>query len=137
MSGTNNQDHLLQLCLKPQNDNAAVNTHDDLRKKGKWFKDVRIHRLDDSNSKDEVSAGYKHATAKFDQCYAHLKEILAQEIECANSKTAGKKERAAKLEKQFMDTACLVQYYSDQMERIIMIWSRKTGCPSIVMPAVP
>lgn len=107
----------------------SINEHEELRQNSKWFKDVVIHRLDDSSSKADIRKGHRHAGDKFNKTYSLMEGFAVRYQEAVD---AGKDDLAEKIDKKFMTVACMTQYYCDQMERLIMIWSRKTGCPSIV-----
>ena len=102
---------------------------DELRRKGKWFKDARIHNIDDSVTKDEAGDGFKYASERYAFFY---EQLLALDVEWKEASNVGDQELAKRLDEEFNRTGCTLQYYRDQENRLIMIWGRKADSPVFI-----
>ncbi len=101
----------------------------ELREMAQSIKDAAIHALDEKNTKDEILEGHSHAARKFRKYFTQIKNI---DLAFRKVVTAGNERLTKITDDHFYKVASFVQYYSDQTDRLMKIWSHKTGCPCMV-----
>jgi hypothetical protein len=100
-----------------------------LMQNGCVSRDTFLDCLYESSSLEKIRAGVIHATEKF-KSYYNL--MMDQDTRYKMAKEIGNKELEAEYDKLFYETYELVSYYDSQSERLLKIWSDKTGSPHMV-----
>jgi hypothetical protein len=95
----------------------------------KIIDDPKISYLDSTFSLAEVRAGYKYAHRQFNK---QLERLTFVERQYQDALEAGDSVLAAEKDKEFYKTAAIIEFYSDESERLIRLWSKKTGCPCFI-----
>jgi len=88
--------------------------------------DPKIKNIDISSGKDEVIKGFKYAS---DQYSNHFKALKEADFQYQQAIQMGQKSLAAKKDREFNKAVGAASYYHNEADRLIKIWSEKTGHP--------
>ncbi|RJP94023.1 MAG: hypothetical protein C4518_04520 [Desulfobacteraceae bacterium] len=86
--------------------------------------DCKIDCLNGESSKDSIREGSDYAADRFLEYFKLLKEI---DLQYKAALSAGDFELARSKDQEFYRTADKVAYYDNEYERLMKIWSQKTG----------
>jgi hypothetical protein len=93
------------------------------------FRDPVLGGLRDSSDLDAIRDGAQYAKEKFENYYSLM---LEQDAKYKLAKEIGNKDLEEKYDRLFYETYKFVSYYDNESERLLALWSDKTGWPHLV-----